>query len=168
MEYELVDVSGTGTEGRCPRARPHPPALHGHVVAGSHGLPAVARRSDDGHRRSADGRPPDRALRGADGEADPYALVDDAFLPLLVAVGHGQGNWTESGDMLRLSGAEVSSVRRVGTALEVRVFNPTANEVQVDIGHRTGWLVDLRGLPEGDVEGTFPLGPWRIATLRLR
>ena len=30
------------------------------------------------------------------------------------------------GDMLRVSGAEVSSVRRVGTALEVRVFNPTA------------------------------------------
>jgi hypothetical protein len=102
------------------------------------------------------------------GEVDPYALVDDAFLPMQVTVGHGHGNWTESGDMLRVSGAEVSSVRRVGTAIEVRVFNPTANEVQVDIGHRTGWLVDLRGLPVGEVEGTFPLGPWRIATLRLR
>ncbi len=102
------------------------------------------------------------------GEVDPYALVDDAFLPMQVTVGHGHGNWTESGDMLRVSGAEVSSVRRVGRALEVRVFNPTANEVQVDIGHRTGWLVDLRGLPVGEIEGTFPLGPWRIATLRLR
>ena len=83
------------------------------------------------------------------GEVDPYALVDDAFLPMHVAVGQGRGDWTASATCCGSSGAEVSSVRRVGSALEVRVFNPTANEVQVDIGHRTGWLVDLRGLPAG-------------------
>ena len=102
------------------------------------------------------------------GEVDPYALVDDAFLPLQVAVGQGHGDWTAVGDMLRISGVEVSAVRRVGGALEVRVFNPTANEVHVDIGHRSGWLVDLRGQPQASVDGGFELGPWRIATLRLR
>ena len=102
------------------------------------------------------------------GEVDPYALVDDAFLPLQVAVGQGRGDWTAVGDMLRVTGAEVSAVRRVGGALEVRVFNPTANEVRVDIGHRSGWLVDLRGQPQASVDGGFELGPWRIATLRLR
>ena len=59
------------------------------------------------------------------GDVDPYALVDDAFLPMHVAIGQGRGNWSDVGDLLRVDGAEVSSVRRVGTALEVRVFNPT-------------------------------------------
>ena len=85
-----------------------------------------------------------------------------------VAVGQGRGDWTAVGDMLRVTGAEVSAVRRVGGALEVRVFNPTANEVRVEIGHRSGWLVDLRGQPQASVDGGFELGPWRIATLRLR
>ncbi len=102
------------------------------------------------------------------GDVDGYALVDDAFLPMLIATGEGRGDWSDVGDMLRVSGAEVSSVRRVGTALEVRMFNPTAREVHVDIGHHSGWLVDLTGRTESQVEGTFPLAPWRIATLRLR
>ena len=101
------------------------------------------------------------------GDVDGYALVDDAFLPMHVANGEGRGNWSDVGDMLRVAGAEVSSVRRVGSALEVRVFNPTAQQVQVDIGHRTGWLVDLTGRTESYVEGSFSLDPWRIATLRL-
>ena len=102
------------------------------------------------------------------GDVDGYALVDDAFLPMQIATGEGRGDWSDVGDMLRVSGAEVSSVRRVGTALEVRVFNPTSREVQVDIGHHSGWLVDLTGRIEDQIEGMFPLGPWRIATLRLR
>ena len=102
------------------------------------------------------------------GDTDPYALVDDAFLPMLVATGEGRGDWSDVGDMLRISGAEVSSVRRVGTALEVRVFNPTPQQAAVDIGHHTGWLVDLSGQTETPVEGGFLLAPWRIATLRLR
>ena len=101
------------------------------------------------------------------GDHDGYALVDDAFLPMHVANGEGRGNWSDVGDMLRVAGAEVSSVRRVGSALEVRVFNPTPQQVQVDIGHRTGWLVDLTGRTESHVEGSFSLDPWRIATLRL-
>jgi hypothetical protein len=102
------------------------------------------------------------------GDVDPYALVDDAFLPMHVAMGQGLGNWSDVGDLLRIDGAEVSSVRRVGTALEVRIFNPTPDEVRVDLGHRGGWLVDLRGRPQEPVEGGFALGPWKIATVRLR
>jgi hypothetical protein len=102
------------------------------------------------------------------GDVDPYALVDDAFLPMPVAVGQGQGNWSDVGDLLRVEGAQVSSVRRVGTGLELRVFNPTGDEVRVDLGHRGGWLVDLRGRPQAPIEGEFSLGPWKIATVRLR
>ena len=43
------------------------------------------------------------------GEVDPALLVDDAFLPLQVAVGQGRGDWTAVGDMLRVTGAEVST-----------------------------------------------------------
>ena len=102
------------------------------------------------------------------GDVDPYALVDDASLPMPVAVGRGRGNWSDVGDLLRVDGAEVSSVRRVGGSLEVRVFNPTSDEVHVDLGHRGGWIVDLRGRPQEPVEGGFALGPWKIATIRLR
>jgi len=102
------------------------------------------------------------------GDVDPYALADDAFLPLQVTVGKGRGDWSDVGDMLHITGAEVSSVRRVGGALEVRLFNPTSHDVEVDVGHHTGWLVDLRGRTIDHVEGRFTLGPWRIATLRLR
>ena len=93
------------------------------------------------------------------GDVDGYTLVDDAFLPMHVANGQGRGNWSDVGDMLRVAGAEVSSVRRVGSALEVRVFNPTPQQVQVDIGHRTGWLVDLTGRTESYVEGSFSPRP---------
>ncbi len=102
------------------------------------------------------------------GDVDPYALVDEASLPMPVAVGQGRGNWSDVGDLLRVDGAEVSAVRRVGGSLEVRVFNPTSDEVRVDLGHRGGWIVDLRGRPQEPVEGGFALGPWKIATIRLR
>ena len=54
-------------------------------------------------------------------------------------------------------GAEVSSVRRTGGALEVRVFNPAGEPTTVRLGTRTGWLVDLRGRPTQSFEGSFEL-----------
>ncbi|MCU1377720.1 MAG: alpha-mannosidase [Acidimicrobiales bacterium] len=101
------------------------------------------------------------------GDIDPYALVDDAFLPLEVAQSEGSGHAPATGSALELTGAEVSAVRRAEGTLEVRVFNPTAEPTEVRIPGRTGWLVDLRGRPRDRFEGRFPLGPWQLATVRI-
>jgi hypothetical protein len=103
------------------------------------------------------------------GDADPYALVDDAFLPLLAVEGTSKGlGEGERGQALSVAGAEVSSLRR-GPAggLELRVFNPTADATTVTVRGRSGWLVDLRGRPIERFAGSFELGPWRIATAVL-
>ncbi|MEA2931938.1 MAG: 2-O-(6-phospho-alpha-D-mannosyl)-D-glycerate hydrolase, partial [Actinomycetota bacterium] len=102
------------------------------------------------------------------GEHDPYSLVDDAFLPLLVAEGSGAGARPATGSALTVTGAEVSAVRRIaGDRVEVRVFNPSDTEAAVDVGGRTGWLVDLRDRPLERVTGSFELRPWGIATVHL-
>ncbi len=116
------------------------------------------------------------------GPADPYTLVDDAFLELAVAdpakirgmaadrptpgthaaPGDGDG---ATGQALSVRGAEVSSVRRVGGRLEVRVWNPSDHDAIVELAGRSGWQVDLRGAPVAPFTETVDLGPWRIATL---
>jgi len=101
------------------------------------------------------------------GDRDPYALVDDAFMPLELVHAAGGGRRPGSGSALEITGAEVSAVRRVGPALEVRVFNPTGNEADVALGGRSGWLVDLRGRPLEPVDGGLRLRPFGIATVRL-
>jgi hypothetical protein len=100
------------------------------------------------------------------GDDDPYALVEDAFVPLRTA-GAGGGERAREGSALTVSGAPVSSLRRVAGRLEVRVFNPTAKPTIVRFEGATGWLVDLRGRPVAPFEGGFELAPWRIATARL-
>jgi len=101
------------------------------------------------------------------GDADPYALVDDAFLPLEVVAAPGGGDVPPDGNALQVHGAEVSAVVRRGGALEVRVFNARDGEASVSIEGHTGWLVDLRGRPLEPFDGSFALGPWAIATARL-
>ncbi len=109
------------------------------------------------------------------GEADPYALVDDAFLPLRIAdpvkirgmADAPDASSDDQGHALEVRGAEVSSVRRVAGRLEVRVWNPSDRDAVVEIAGRSGWSVDLRGAPVEPFEGRVPLGPWRIATLAL-
>jgi alpha-mannosidase len=102
---------------------------------------------------------------GAD--ADPYQLVEDAFLPLAVAVASGGGARPDSGQELEIEGAQVSALRRAPGGLEVRVFNPSDAATDVRLPGRRGWLVDLRGRPLEPFEGGFPLAPWRIATARI-
>jgi mannosylglycerate hydrolase len=98
---------------------------------------------------------------------DPYALVDDAFLPLELVHAPGGGTRPSEGSALRVEGAEVSAVRREAGALEVRVFNPTDSETTVTLPSRSGWLVDLRGRPIASFEGSFQLKAFGIATLRI-
>jgi hypothetical protein len=101
------------------------------------------------------------------GDDDPYLLADQAWLPLEVARSTGGGDRPDRGSPLTVTGAQVSALRRVGGALELRVFNPTAEQVGVQVDGRSGWLVDLRGLPLEPFDGGFPLRPWGIATARL-
>jgi mannosylglycerate hydrolase len=105
------------------------------------------------------------------GEVDPYALAEDAFLPLHVVAGFGGGTRAPQGDELTVTGAEVAAVQRVGGLVEIRVFNPrdVASDLSVmraDTPAR-GHLVDLRGRATASFEGTVELAPFRIATLRL-
>jgi mannosylglycerate hydrolase len=115
------------------------------------------------------------------GPADPYALVDDAFLPLSVADPAkirgmaAAAPAPDSGSVLTVRGAEVSSLRRVDGHLELRVWNPTEHPTTVEIPGRTGHLVDLSGSSVTASSGQFvdrfaervELAPWRIATLVL-
>jgi hypothetical protein len=102
------------------------------------------------------------------GPTDPYAAADDALLPLLVTTAPGGGDRGPTGHGLVVEGAEVSAVRRENTALEVRVFNPSGAPTSVSLGGRAGELVDLAGRPVATFEGSFELGPWMVATARLR
>jgi hypothetical protein len=101
------------------------------------------------------------------GGDDPYALVDDAFVPLPIATGEGRGEVAPSGQVLAVSGAEVSALLREAGALVVRVFNPTDQPTTVAVDGRRGWTVDLRGRPIAPFEGTVDLAPHAIATLRV-
>ena len=101
------------------------------------------------------------------GDGDPYAIVDDVFLPLDVVSAPGGGGAPSTGTALQVHGAEVSAVVRRGGALEVRVFNPSEADSVVSIGGRTGWLVDLRGRPLEPFDGSFALRPRGIATAHL-
>jgi mannosylglycerate hydrolase len=99
---------------------------------------------------------------------DPYRLADDVLLPLEPVASLGGGSRPASGSELVIHGAEVSALHRVAGALEIRVFNPTAQPTVVSIPGRAGWLVDLRGYPGSSFEGSFELRPFGIATARLR
>ncbi len=97
--------------------------------------------------------------------ADPRAVADDLFVPLLVASPRGPHR-SDGHTALRVEGAEVAAVRRRGGKVEVRVWNPTAEETTVTVD-RTGWVTDLRGRPQQRLDAPLPLRPWGIATLAL-
>lgn len=106
----------------------------------------------------------------AGADLDPYALVDDAFLPLRAVRSGGSPSPTlpPRGSALDVQGAgvEVSAVRRTdGGQLEVRLFNPWPAATTAELPGRRGWFVDLLGRPQEPWEGSVALPPFRIATL---
>ena len=165
VEYELVDITGSGagaTSGeialtllRCTGLLSQEPMETRPVPAG----PIVAT--------------PGAQMIGtttvryglAVAAGDPRAVADDLFVPLLVASPRGPHR-SDGHTALSVEGAEVSSVRRRGGKVEVRVWNPTEVETVVSVD-RTGWLTDLRGRPQQRLDGPLPLAPWQIATLAL-
>jgi alpha-mannosidase len=162
MEYELVDLR----EGRA-----HAIAM---TLARCTGLlsqaPMSTRPLPAGPIIPAEGAQLQKRIRARYGihvgDADPYSSVDDLLAPLLVTRAGG-GRRPAEGQALDVDGAVVSSLRRVGGRLELRVFNPSDDITTVSIDGRSGWLVDLRGRALEPFTGSFELGPWRIATAVL-
>jgi hypothetical protein len=101
------------------------------------------------------------------GDTDPYALAEDAFVPLLVARGAGMGTLPDRHRGLTVTGAVVSAVVRRDGALHVRVFNPHRQPTVLRIEGRHGHVVDLRDRAIAPFDGELPLRPWQIATLQL-
>ncbi len=113
------------------------------------------------------GRPIEFRYGLALGEVDPFALADDLLVPLETRTAAGGGWRPDRGSALEVSGAEVSALRQHDGALELRVFNPADEPRRVELGPRTGWLVDLRGRPLQAVRGGLVLRGHGIATVRL-
>jgi len=169
LEYELVDLDGD-------------PADHGTTAGAlavtllrctgmlSQGpmpyrpLPASPLTPREGSQQRG---PQTMRYAVAVGDVDPYALVDDAFLPLMVGRARGVGDGPDSGSHLQVSGAPVSSLRRHDGRLELRVFNPGTEDVEVRVEGRDGWQLDLKGTPLTPFQETVTLPPGRITTLAL-
>ncbi|MGI8686162.1 MAG: alpha-mannosidase, partial [Acidimicrobiales bacterium] len=163
LEYELVDVAD-GTAGTLALTLLRATGMLSRVEMTTRPLPAGPPDHLEGPQMlgAVEAR---YALQA--GDANPYTLVDDVFLPLLVVQADGGGNGPATGTALCVEGAEVSALQRVAGSLELRVFNPTSVPTTVRIDGHTGWLVDLRGRPVKSFDGEFDLGPWAIATARL-
>ncbi|HUP68971.1 MAG TPA: hypothetical protein VM142_04055 [Acidimicrobiales bacterium] len=166
LEYELVDIDGNGGGARTlALTLLRATGMLSRVEMTTRPLPAGPSHRLHGPQMLG---PVEARYAVHVGDADPYALVDDAFLPLEVVTAGGGGPRPDRGSALEVSGAEVSALRRQAGGLELRVFNPTDQAVTVGIGGApTGWLVDLRGRPLQAFDGSFELGPWAVATALL-
>jgi hypothetical protein len=162
LEYELIDIEGDAARTLAVTLVRATGMLSQGPMA-TRPLPAGPLTPMEGPQQQA---PVEARFAIHLGGRDPYAVVDDAFLPLLVTrAGGGEG--PAEGQALSIRGAEVSAVVREAGQLHVRLFNPTPDATTVEVGGRQGWLIDLRGRPLRSFEGTFELGPWRIATAAL-
>ena len=164
LEYELVDVADDGSAGALALTLLRATGMLSRIEMTYRPMPAGPPVPLKGSQVLGE-----HTLRYgiAVGDVDPYALVDDAFLPLDIARAPGIGTAAARGTALTVTGAEVSALKREAGRLELRVFNPSADPTTVTVEDRQGWLVDLRGRPLAPFEGTFDLGPWEIATARL-
>jgi hypothetical protein len=71
-------------------------------------------------------------------------------LPIVAGEARGGGTLPDRGSLLEIGGAELSSVRRVGGALEIRVWNPSSERMAASVA--------------GD---PFTLRPFEIRTISL-
>jgi mannosylglycerate hydrolase len=101
------------------------------------------------------------------GVTDPFALAEDAFVDLRVASGAALGDRPDRHQALNVSGLPVSSVRRRQGRLEVRAFNPAAEDAVFVVEGRRGWTVDLRGNRLRVFDGTVVVRPHGIVTVAL-
>lgn len=190
-EYELVDIEGASgpdsPAGERSGPRAHSLALSLLRATGMLSRLTMANRPlpagpvDQLEGPQLQGRRTLRYAVALDAD-DPYALAEEAFCDLPVVASLGGGSFALEASLLSVSGAELSALRRVGGGvLEMRVFNPSGDTRFVEVRAGTGptpdpdsrqvpvrgQLVDLRGRHLAGFEGSFELGPHRIATARL-
>jgi mannosylglycerate hydrolase len=163
LEYELVDIGHEGAQVLALTLL-RSTGMLSRVEMTNRALPAGPPLPVDGAQLLG---PVEARYALVVGDADPYALVDDAFLPLLALATEGGGQRAATGSALAVEGGEVSALRRRSDGWEVRVFNPSSEPTTVQLPGRSGWLVDLRGRPLEPFDGSFPLRPWAIATARV-
>ena len=102
------------------------------------------------------------------GTVDPYAMVDDVFLPMSVVYGAGGGTTPGTHQALDVRGAVVvSSLRRNNGHLELRVFNPSHQLAEVSVAGRSGNVVDLGGNVLDRFDAAMTVGAHQIVTLAL-
>jgi mannosylglycerate hydrolase len=170
LEYELVDIAGSGDMARAGALAItllRCTGLLSQIPMRTRMLPAGPITPMEGPQMQG----PQRFRYAVHlGGRDPYDVVDDAFVPLL-ALGVPGGPELVSGEShqaLSVSGAVVSAVLRDPSGgLTVRVFNPSASPTTVTIDGRHGWKTDLRGRPIEAFERSFDLAPWAIQTVQL-
>ena len=169
LEYELVDIAAFGattmalTLIRATRflsrgsmtMRPMPAGpqheLRGSQMPGRHRVEFALCLDDSSH-----------------GTVDPYAMVDDVFLPMSVVYGAGGGTTPGTHQALDVRGAVVvSSLRRNNGHLELRVFNPSHQLAEVSVAGRSGNVVDLGGNVLDRFDAAMTVGAHQIVTLAL-
>jgi alpha-mannosidase len=101
------------------------------------------------------------------GDVDPWEAADRAWTPLMVVSATGGGTLPAEGSRLEVRGAKVSSLRRWGDQLEIRLFNPSDQTSTVEISGHTGVLTDLLGQTIRNWSDGFAIPPWGVATARL-
>ncbi|MEO9224531.1 MAG: hypothetical protein ABI276_06025, partial [Acidimicrobiales bacterium] len=175
LEYELVDVRSSDTGNDEGAERAHALALTllrctgllSQVPMRTRMLPAGPITSIEGPQMAG---PHEFRYAVHVGNRDPYAVVDDAFVPLCAVDDPGGDELVAgmTGQALDITGAEVSAVLRDPSGgLTVRVFNPSDESVTVTVAGRRGWLTDLRGRPIEPFEETFELASWAIQKVQL-
>ena len=173
LEYELTDgpemaltlLRATGLISR--HVHPYRDEPAGPVIAAPTGQGLGSRRVSFALLPRSEGRPSGAVL----------AALERYRNPFLVAVGHGDAELNlRSTDGLSVEGDGIalSSLRRRGDGVEVRLVNETDAPAVARLRGRFGVVtsVDLRGLPVGEARraggsADVALGPWEIATLRL-
>ena len=101
------------------------------------------------------------------GEVDPWRMGEDLWTPMPVVAASGTGVLPSRGSRLEVAGGVVSSLRRSGERIEMRLFNPSDNSSPVTVRGRRGVFVDLRGDETGRWDEGFELKPWEIRTVML-
>jgi mannosylglycerate hydrolase len=168
LEYELIDIDGSGPEDRSARTLAltvlRATGMLSRLGMSTRPLPAGPMTPLEGPQMLG---PVEVRYALAVGDVDPFVMADDVLVPLEMAASHGGGDRPDQGSALTVEGAEVSAVRRRAGQVEVRVFNPSSEDTVVEVVGRSGWLVDLRGRPIAPFEERFPLRAEGIATARL-
>ncbi len=168
-EYELVAVDGGGRAGELALTLLRCTGMLSQVPMTTRPLPA-------GPFQPLEGPQLQRRLTLRWGFAvgdglDPYALVDDAFLPLRAVARRRRRRRpaAPSGAALTVGGAEVSAVRRApGGQLEVRLFNPTGEPAAaVARPAAAAGSSTSAAAPSPRSRSSVDLDPWQIATLHL-